>query len=169
MFHTLQEVGCWEKSVLLRPAYLHPKTSQTHRTHAQCPWRILGIIGHNPSVSKPNQLGWGEPTRILVPWRQGFRHPTRNECMGWFAQINQLHVLIFRFSFINLRYILEIPIKCWVIFRKPWTSIGSSVTMQLVLPIHCSCVWLHALKNKSMFIKLRNRITFTWAKGQAHK
>ena len=22
-----------------------------------------------------------------VPWRQGFRHPTRNECMGWFAQI----------------------------------------------------------------------------------
>ena len=31
--------------------------------------------------------GWGEPTRTLVPWRQGFRHPTRNECMGWFAQI----------------------------------------------------------------------------------
>ena len=31
--------------------------------------------------------GWGEPTRTLVPWRQGFRHSTRNECMGWFAQI----------------------------------------------------------------------------------
>src|ERR1700738_5298884 len=31
--------------------------------------------------------GWGEPTRTLVPWRQGFRHPTRNECMGRFAQI----------------------------------------------------------------------------------
>ena len=23
----------------------------------------------------------------MVPWRQGFRHPTRKECMGWFAQI----------------------------------------------------------------------------------
>ena len=31
--------------------------------------------------------GWGEPTCTLVPWRQGFRHPTKNECMGWFAQI----------------------------------------------------------------------------------
>ena len=33
------------------------------------------------------QRGWEEPTRTLVPWRQGFRHPTRNECMGGFAQI----------------------------------------------------------------------------------
>ena len=32
-------------------------------------------------------VGWGEPTHTLVPWRQGFRHPTRNEIMGWFAQI----------------------------------------------------------------------------------
>ena len=31
--------------------------------------------------------GWGKPTGTLVPWRQGFRHPTRNECMGWFAKI----------------------------------------------------------------------------------
>ena len=31
--------------------------------------------------------GWGELTSTLVPWMQGFRHPTRNECMGWFAQI----------------------------------------------------------------------------------
>ena len=32
--------------------------------------------------------GWGEPIRTLVFWRQGSRHhPTRNECMGWFAQI----------------------------------------------------------------------------------
>ena len=31
--------------------------------------------------------GRGEPTRAVVPWRQGFRHPTRNECMGWFTQI----------------------------------------------------------------------------------
>ena len=31
--------------------------------------------------------GWGETTRALLPWRQGFRHPTRNKCMGRFAQI----------------------------------------------------------------------------------
>ena len=36
------------------------------------------------------KLGWGETTRTLVPWRGGFRHPTRNECMGWFAQIQKL-------------------------------------------------------------------------------
>ena len=35
----------------------------------------------------PPIKGWGEPTCTLVPWRQGFRHPTRNECMGWYAQI----------------------------------------------------------------------------------
>ena len=34
------------------------------------------------------ERGWGEPTRIMVPWKQGFRHPTRNECMGWFTQIS---------------------------------------------------------------------------------
>ena len=32
--------------------------------------------------------GWDGTTRTLLPWRQGFRHPTRNECMGWFAQIH---------------------------------------------------------------------------------
>ena len=33
--------------------------------------------------------GQGKPTRILVgPWRQGFRQPTKNKCMGWFAQIH---------------------------------------------------------------------------------
>ena len=31
--------------------------------------------------------GWGKPICTLVPWRQGFRHPTRNECIGWFAQL----------------------------------------------------------------------------------
>jgi hypothetical protein len=30
--------------------------------------------------------GWGRPTPTLVPWRQGFRHPTRNECRCWSAQ-----------------------------------------------------------------------------------
>ena len=36
---------------------------------------------------KSGLKGWDETTCILVSWRQGFRHPTRNECMSWFAQI----------------------------------------------------------------------------------
>ena len=32
-------------------------------------------------------FGSGKTSRTPVPWRQGFRHPIRNECMGWFAQI----------------------------------------------------------------------------------
>ena len=32
-------------------------------------------------------LWWlGPKTRTLAPWRQGFRHPTRNKCMDGFAQ-----------------------------------------------------------------------------------
>ena len=34
-------------------------------------------------VSHESSMGWGKPTTL----KQGFRHPTRNECMGWFAQI----------------------------------------------------------------------------------
>ena len=46
--------------------------------------------GHlqRPSVGIPTP-GWGEITRILGSWRQGFRHPTRkNVCMGRFVQIH---------------------------------------------------------------------------------
>ena len=50
----------------------------------ECPLCIfIKKIGMFP-ISK---CGWAKPTRTMVPWRQGFRHPTRNECMGWFAQI----------------------------------------------------------------------------------
>ena len=34
-----------------------------------------------------SEQGWGKPACTLVFWRQGFRHPARNECMGWFARI----------------------------------------------------------------------------------
>ena len=36
-----------------------------------------------------SEAGWSEPTCTLVLWRQGLRHPTRNECVGWFAQIGE--------------------------------------------------------------------------------
>jgi len=40
------------------------------------------------------RTAWAQqPVHVLVPWRQGFRHPTRNECMGSFAQIMLLHTL----------------------------------------------------------------------------
>ena len=32
------------------------------------------------------RMVWGEITCRLVLWRQGFRHPSRNERMGWFVQ-----------------------------------------------------------------------------------
>jgi hypothetical protein len=35
------------------------------------------------------QRGWGELTCTLVSWRQGFKHPTRNEYIGWFSEIVQ--------------------------------------------------------------------------------
>ena len=44
----------------------------------------------------PSPFGWGGTTRTLVVhWflgGKGFRHPTKNECMGWFAQISPSHV-----------------------------------------------------------------------------
>ena len=41
-----------------------------------CSWIV------NPNLKHPSSIGWGKPTCTLVPWRQGFRHPTKNECMG---------------------------------------------------------------------------------------
>ena len=35
------------------------------------------------SVGFYHGKGWGEPTCTLVHWRQEFKLPTRNECMGW--------------------------------------------------------------------------------------
>ena len=33
--------------------------------------------------------GWGETTRTLISWRQGFRHPSRNECLGWLPKLSR--------------------------------------------------------------------------------
>ena len=43
-------------------------------------------------LMRPYKSVGGEPTCTLVHWRQGFRHPTGHECMGWFAQIIQSSV-----------------------------------------------------------------------------
>jgi hypothetical protein len=55
--------------------------------------RVYGLFHPNPKTTgsfpkaftfQPStSLSWGEPTRTLVPWRQGFRHPTEeNKCVG---------------------------------------------------------------------------------------
>ena len=45
------------------------------------------IQPHGPWYKPALSESWGEPTRTMVPWRQGFRHPTRNECMDWSCRI----------------------------------------------------------------------------------
>ena len=55
--------------------------------------------------------GWDEPTRMLLPWSQGFGHPTRNECMGWFTQIyNQIST--------RLNFLLKASFRLLVTFTS---------------------------------------------------
>ena len=51
--------------------------------------RWLGKLWVNIMSLTMLQEGWGEPPYTLVLWRQGFKHPTRNECIGWFTHILQ--------------------------------------------------------------------------------
>ena len=46
-----------------------------------------------PSANE-ERLDW--TTRTMVPCMQGFRHPARNECMGWFAQLMKNQPFIIR-------------------------------------------------------------------------
>ena len=47
----------------------------------------LDFVGLRIHGALCSPYGLGKPTCTLAPWRRGFRHPTRNECTGWFAQI----------------------------------------------------------------------------------
>ena len=71
--------------------------TSNHRCHKALerlhgPWCKHALIKGTNSlrVVYHNHRGWDKTTRTLAPWRQEFRHPTRNECMGWFAQINHI-------------------------------------------------------------------------------
>ena len=37
---------------------------------------------HLPLTFGRTNSSWGEPTRTLVPWRPGFRHPTKEQVYG---------------------------------------------------------------------------------------
>jgi hypothetical protein len=44
----------------------------------------IGITSYN-SHPKICKFMAGKLIHTLVPWRQAFRHSTKNECKGWFA------------------------------------------------------------------------------------
>ena len=76
--------------------------------HDRLAWLMCPTI---ISSTSRHAQGWGEPTRIMVPWRQGFRHPTKNKCMGWFTRIHAQRVqggsvtsIGYRALVINLTY-----------------------------------------------------------------
>ena len=62
---------------------LYTITPSLHQKQG-CGYVMLSWVQVNVFITLTK--GLGETTRTLVPWRQGFRHLTRNECMGWFAQ-----------------------------------------------------------------------------------
>ena len=66
---------------------LHTQTQNHHTIYQHSNSGIQKLS--RPMWPTEHQHGWGETTRILVPWRQGFRHLTRSKCMGCFAQIHQ--------------------------------------------------------------------------------
>ena len=49
-----------------------------------------GWLKKNEEQEEDQHVGWSKPTRTLVPRRQGFRHPTRNECVSLFTQIQHV-------------------------------------------------------------------------------
>ena len=89
---TLQNPGfLGDDEVWTEPPSSWPSSWKIRRFIKCYLWRNLYPTGtfagacHQWTVLK--SMVEGEPTHTLAPWRQGFRHPTRNECMGWFAQI----------------------------------------------------------------------------------
>ena len=47
------------------------------------------IFQKHCGFSRRMKNSWTETTRTMVSCKQGFRLPTRHECMGWFAQIDE--------------------------------------------------------------------------------
>ena len=62
--------------------------------------------------------GQSEPTRTLISWKQGFRHPTRNEYMDWFAQIPFTLALIMVYQ--ASRSCQFLPFERWAHLQIPF-------------------------------------------------
>ena len=40
------------------------------------------LIERELTSTTPPLIGWGEPTHTLIPWRQGFKYPTKERVYG---------------------------------------------------------------------------------------
>jgi hypothetical protein len=63
---------------------VHHTTKQESRPQRSPPRTIYQATKRTTHILE----GWGDSTYTLVSWRQGFRHPTRKECMSRFSQIH---------------------------------------------------------------------------------
>ena len=69
----------------------------------------------------------------VIPWRQGFRHPTTNECMGWFAQISILKLY---------RFICNQPL----VLPKQWILVRIHPNMKVLVWY----IYLNGIENKNI-------------------
>ena len=113
-------------------------------------------------------------TRTLLPWRQGFRHQTRSECMGWFAQIT-LNVgkpsgprSAFAYAFFHPRCIC----RCKILAQSPWHN--SNVDELFCKRCRTPCIsssyagsLLSAKGQKTLLIKQIGLVKF-WSRFNSH-
>ena len=88
----------------------------------------------------PSLLSWGEPTRTLVSWRQGFRHSTRSECMGWLARIFPSSYELFREVNRGRHNTLE---KFKIFLNLTGNCCPSRLTLKNTLPLHSWRLLVH--------------------------
>ena len=108
---------------------------------------------------------WGEPTRTLVPWRQGFGHPIRNQCTGWFAQIQWwrqewiTHELPLLYS-IQVGFFGKIPVAWAWTSKKSSPPLASSSLFAIIkhlfvfhTSMDCRCPFVVAFKFLQMTVQ----------------
>ena len=88
------EGKCDNKERAWEWAYPFPRVSRYKRRSSLTEGKVYLTGEHASEVEQYYDapllnVAWtNQPVHVLVPWRQGFKHPTRNKCMGWFAQIS---------------------------------------------------------------------------------
>ena len=117
------------------------------RSYLQCaPLNTIGM------VNLSNQMTWSHMTLLAgmnepVHWFLGdkvFRHPTRNECMGWFAQIKHFWTIDnFSYALVDLirmdvmlktSHLTILPCRYSCLSRdksarRPWLNLFTSVKL----------------------------------------
>ena len=105
------------------------------------------------SLPMSTSKSWGKPTRTMIPWRQGFRHPTRNKCMGWFPKslpsIQSSHLCwarwsyygpLFLYTFFKWKFSLSRLLKsAWKCFRILTEDLQFTPLIQNIA--NDSCFW----------------------------